>query len=256
MVERPDPTRLTEILKAATDPTRRAILTLLAQEGPTRVTEIAARFEMSLNAISKHIKVLQGAGLVSRRTLWREHLIEVQLAPLAEIDRWFHDLRSIWALRLEALETLLSEEEKMTDLALTVTRLINAPIDKVFNAWLDPVMLARFMIPGDGMSVPHCTTDPRVGGRFAITMKAGDQELPHAGTYTEITPHSRIAFTWESPHSIDGSTVTLSFGAKDQGTEVTLHHVKFASAESRDNHEKGWGAILGSLAAAVARTKV
>ena len=110
MVER-DPTRLTEILKAASDPTRRSILTLLAQNGPTRVTEIAARFEMSLNAVSKHIKVLEGAGLVSRQTSWREHLIEVRMEPLAEIDRWFRELRSIWDLRLEALETLLAEEK-------------------------------------------------------------------------------------------------------------------------------------------------
>jgi DNA-binding transcriptional ArsR family regulator len=110
MVERSDP-QLTEILKAASDPTRRAILTLLAQNGPTRVTEIAARFDMSLNAVSKHIKVLEGAGLVSRKTLWREHLIELRTEPLALIDLWFRDLRSIWDIRLEALATLLTEEK-------------------------------------------------------------------------------------------------------------------------------------------------
>jgi DNA-binding transcriptional ArsR family regulator len=111
MVEQ-DNTALTEILKAAADPTRRAILTLLAQNGPTRVTELAARFDMSLNAVSKHIKVLEGAGLVSRRTLWREHLIEVQLARLALVDQWFANLRSIWDLRLEALSQLLTEEKQ------------------------------------------------------------------------------------------------------------------------------------------------
>jgi DNA-binding transcriptional ArsR family regulator len=108
MVERDSP-HLTEILKAASDPTRREILTLLAQNGPTRVTEIAARFEMSLNAVSKHIKVLESAGLVSRRTLWREHLIEVQMGPLKQVDLWFRDLRSIWDLRLDALSTLLTD---------------------------------------------------------------------------------------------------------------------------------------------------
>lgn len=108
MVERDS---LTDILKAASDPTRRDILTLLAQNGPTRVTEIAARFDISLNAVSRHIKVLEGAGLVSRRTLWREHLIEVRMEPLAEIDRWFAGLKSIWALRLESLDKLLTEGE-------------------------------------------------------------------------------------------------------------------------------------------------
>ena len=112
MVEQHD-ARLTDILKAASDPTRRAILTHLAQAGPTRVTELAARFDTSLNAVSKHIKVLEAAGLVSRRTIWREHLIEVQMAPLALIDQWFAGLRSIWELRLDALATVL--EEKTND---------------------------------------------------------------------------------------------------------------------------------------------
>jgi DNA-binding transcriptional ArsR family regulator len=111
MVEQCDSLILTDILKAASDPTRRAILTLLAQHGPTRVTELATRFEMSLNAVSKHIKVLEMAGLVSRRTVWRAHLIEVQLEPLAAIDQWFAQLRSIWALRLDTLATLLTEEK-------------------------------------------------------------------------------------------------------------------------------------------------
>ena len=111
MVERKPSDALGDILRAAADPTRRAILTLLAQHGPTRVTDIARRFDMSLNAVSKHIKVLEAAGLVSRRTEWREHLIEVRMEPLSEIDQWFAQLRSIWALRLDALEEALLEEE-------------------------------------------------------------------------------------------------------------------------------------------------
>lgn len=106
MVERES---LTELLKAASDPTRRDILTLLAQEGPLRVTEIAARFDISLNAVSRHIMVLENAGLVSRRTLWREHLIELRTEPLAQIDHWFTQLKSIWALRLEKLDQLLTK---------------------------------------------------------------------------------------------------------------------------------------------------
>lgn len=104
MVERIDSDPVSLTLKAAGDPTRRAILTHLAQEGPARVTDIAARFDISLNAVSKHIMVLEKAGLVSRQTRWREHLIEVNLAPLQQAVRWFTDLRSVWDLRLDALE--------------------------------------------------------------------------------------------------------------------------------------------------------
>lgn len=109
MVERIASEVLSELLKASSDPTRRAILTLLAQNGPMRVTDIHAQFEMSLNSVSKHIKVLERVGLVVRRTDWREHLIEVQMEPLSEIDKWFANLRSIWELRLEALDTLMTQ---------------------------------------------------------------------------------------------------------------------------------------------------
>lgn len=103
---------LSDILKAASDPTRRAILTLLAQQGPSRVTDLAAHFEMSLNSVSKHIKVLETAGLVTRKTLGRVHMIEVNVTPIQEVDVWFSQLRSIWAMRLDALENLLTEENE------------------------------------------------------------------------------------------------------------------------------------------------
>ena len=109
MVERQTSYDLSAILKAASDPTRRAILTLLAQEGPLRVSDIHSQFDMSLNAVSKHIKVLEAAGLTIRRTEWREHLIEVQMQPLSAVDDWFAGLRSIWDLRLEALDHLITQ---------------------------------------------------------------------------------------------------------------------------------------------------
>lgn len=112
MVDRIDQERLSAILRAASDPTRRALLTLLAQHGPTRVTDLARHFEMSLNAVSKHIKVLEAAGLVTRRTEWREHLIEANMEPLREIERWFAELRSIWDLRLQALDDILTKEKQ------------------------------------------------------------------------------------------------------------------------------------------------
>jgi len=112
MVEQKDPDpQLSAVLKAASDPTRRSILTTLVQEGPTRVTDLAAFYEMSLNSVSKHIKVLEAAGLVTRHTLGRVHLIEAQLEAAQTIDQWFTELRSIWAIRLEQLDTILKEED-------------------------------------------------------------------------------------------------------------------------------------------------
>ena len=107
-------THLSDILKAASDPTRRAILTLLAQDGPTRVTDLATHYEMSLNSVSKHIKVLEKADLATRRTIGRVHLIEANLEPIKEIDLWFGRLRSIWDMRLEALEIAVKQKEPDT----------------------------------------------------------------------------------------------------------------------------------------------
>ncbi len=134
-----------------------------------------------------------------------------------------------------------------TELELTVERTIAAPPEAVFDAWLDPEMLARFMKPGPDMSVPKAETDPREGGRFEIVMRAGDQDMPHTGTYRKISPHSRLVFTWESPFSTEDSTVTLDFTPQGGGTHVRLHHIRFLSEEARDNHQGGWTAILAVL---------
>ena len=107
-----DDESLSRLLKAAGDTTRRRILTLLVQEGAMRVTALAAHFEMSLNSVSKHIKVLEEAGLVTRRTMGREHIIAAELEPLRLTEEWFGQLKSIWDLRLAALEAALMGKDE------------------------------------------------------------------------------------------------------------------------------------------------
>ena len=101
---------LNAVLKATSDPTRRKIVTMLAQHGPLRVTDIARSFDMSLNSVSKHIKVLEAAGLVNRETRGRIHLISANMEPVRLIDAWFGQLRSIWDIRLETLDDILTKE--------------------------------------------------------------------------------------------------------------------------------------------------
>jgi DNA-binding transcriptional ArsR family regulator len=107
MVEYPDDKVLTEILKAVSDATRRSLLKRLCQLGTSRVTDLAERYDMSLNAISKHIKVLEKAGLVARRTVGRTHWIEPKLEQVRLVENWFKELKSIWELRLEKLAEIL-----------------------------------------------------------------------------------------------------------------------------------------------------
>ena len=98
---------LDTILYAIADPTRRAIIERLAH-GPTRVTDVAAPFRMSLNAVSKHIKVLERAGLVRRARQGREHTLELDAAPLAEVVRWSARYESYWTQRLDRLEAFFT----------------------------------------------------------------------------------------------------------------------------------------------------
>ncbi len=131
---------------------------------------------------------------------------------------------------------------------LTISRTIAAPAKRVFDAWLDPKALARFIKPMKGMPDCPVEVDPKEGGGFHIIMKVGDQELSHRGEYKTIQPYEKLVFTWLSDHTIPDSTVTLTF--EDLGpneTRLTLHHVGFPSEEARNNHEGGWSAILEEL---------
>ena len=136
----------------------------------------------------------------------------------------------------------------MTDLTLNVQHTVHASIEKVFDAWLDPSLLSRFMLPQAGMPQPEVDNDPRVGGRFKILMRHGDEVLPHGGEYLVIDRPERLEFSWQSHYSPDDSIVTLEFVAVDAGTtQVTLTQVKFLSEEARDAHHGGWSSILSAL---------
>lgn len=102
---------LTATLMALADPTRRAILGHLAG-GETRVTELAAPFAMSLNAVSKHIRVLEQARLVRRRRAGREHLLSLNPSALDEAAAWMQEQHTFWTARLDTLENILRAEDR------------------------------------------------------------------------------------------------------------------------------------------------
>ena len=101
------PDRLSTTLSALADPTRRAILARLAT-GEATVNQLAEPFDISLPAVSRHLKVLQKAGLIaqSREAQWRP--CRITPAPLEEVSDWVEDYRQLWERRLDRLETYLS----------------------------------------------------------------------------------------------------------------------------------------------------
>ena len=93
---------------ALADPTRRAILARLAS-GEASVTELAAPFEMTQPAISKHLKVLERAGLISRGLDAQRRPRKLEAAPLAEATEWLEDFRKFWETSYQQLDSLLDE---------------------------------------------------------------------------------------------------------------------------------------------------
>jgi DNA-binding transcriptional ArsR family regulator len=102
---------LDHTLAALADPTRRAILERLAR-GEARVTELADPFAMSLNGVSKHIRILERAHLVQRRRVGREHLLSLDARPLDALVDWVAEQRALWTARLDTLEALLRAEDR------------------------------------------------------------------------------------------------------------------------------------------------
>lgn len=99
---------------ALADPTRRRIVAKLTR-GETRVTDLALPFDMSLNAVSKHIKVLEGAGLVRRTRVGREHYLRLHAQPLREAARWISQYERFWTQRLDALGEFLNQQKESDD---------------------------------------------------------------------------------------------------------------------------------------------
>jgi DNA-binding transcriptional ArsR family regulator len=110
MVELDSP-RLDAVFHALGDATRRAMLRQLA-EGERSVGQLAEPYAMSLAAASKHIKALEGAGLIRREVRGRTHLCRLEPGPLASADQWLRFYERFWTGRLDVLEQLLREDDR------------------------------------------------------------------------------------------------------------------------------------------------
>ena len=105
MVERLDAT-----FRALADPTRRGMLANLAL-GEKSIGELAQPFAMSFAGAAKHVKVLEGAGLIARRKVGRMQLCSLNAEPLAEADRWLRQWEQVWSSRLDRLNALIKAEK-------------------------------------------------------------------------------------------------------------------------------------------------
>jgi DNA-binding transcriptional ArsR family regulator len=103
--------RLTDVFTAVSHPTRRAIIGQLAG-GSARFTDIAKPFDTALNSVTKHLKLLERAGLIERKKLGREVFISFRGEPLQEVAEWVHEYERFWKERLDQFEQHFKDKRK------------------------------------------------------------------------------------------------------------------------------------------------
>ena len=136
-------------------------------------------------------------------------------------------------------------------LSLQITRLIDAPRDRVYAAWTNPAQLRQWFGP-ETTETRGLVADVRPGGEFRWDVLNNDgEEITARGEYREVEPGRKIVFTWQWDDDENWanniSVVTIELSDAVGGAKVTLTHEKLPNEESRDNHEQGWNSLLNKL---------
>jgi uncharacterized protein YndB with AHSA1/START domain len=139
-----------------------------------------------------------------------------------------------------------------TPLNVCVTRRFSAPPERVFDAWLDPKMIGRWMFGPElcEQEVVRMTVDARVGGVFSFVVRRQGEEIDHTGEYLEIDRPRRLAFTWGVPtYSPDMARVTVEIVPLETGCELMLtHELDPDWADTASRTEAAWTRMLGAMA--------
>jgi len=138
---------------------------------------------------------------------------------------------------------------------LVLNRIFSAPVERVFDAWTKPEVLAKWFGP-EGFSVNRSEVQLYVGGGYDIEICSPDgKHIRHFGNYLEISKPHKLAFTWMlvdqackgSEGLVAETIVSIEFNRIELATELTLTHEKLPSKEAYDGHKFGWTSSLDSL---------
>lgn len=152
-----------------------------------------------------------------------------------------------------------NEVEKPDNATLILRRVLKAPQELAFKAWTSAEHIPQWMQPEPGMSVPSAKMDLRVGGKFRIQMQQEDGEYFTAvGEFREVKAPEKLVYTWDWEKDGSGddfgevegnpTLITVEFIKRADRTELILTHTRFDTVTRRDNHIRGWGRIVDSLA--------
>lgn len=133
---------------------------------------------------------------------------------------------------------------------LVLTRFIRAPRERVFEALVQPRLVAQWMCPR-GMKLEVQQLEARAGGQFRVTMRARDgEQFTAAGTYREVSRPEKLVYTWqwqgEAMPNVE-TLISVHLAERSEGTELTMTHTGFPDARLRDSHQQGWGSCVSRL---------
>lgn len=214
---------------------------------------------MSKPAISKHLKVLEETGVVSRQVAGRKHQLHLNPAALAETVDWIDRQRVLWERMFDVVEEYLTDGKETvmhvgtTDTAaLRIERTFYASAQKVFDAWTSPEVMRRWWHAGPDWQTPVAEVDLRVGGGFTITMRDADG-VDHTGRgrYTVVDPPAKLAWIWEGFEDEAGAGSLLELDIRERAgvTTVVLIHSGLRDAEASESFGEGWNLCLDNLEA-------
>jgi uncharacterized protein YndB with AHSA1/START domain/DNA-binding transcriptional ArsR family regulator len=238
------------VFAALSDPTRRAIVRRLA-DGEATVLELAEPFSISLPAISRHLKVLEQAGLITRSRDGQRRPCRLRPEPLVEIAAWADHTHAAWAphptLIGEAMSTTPTITDPTTwslDREVVLVRVLDASPDAVFTAWTDPDAFCQWFGP-DGFACTVHEMDVRPGGRARFDMTSADG-TPYTNRfdYLEVVPDERLVMDHGSDVDDDPARfrVTVTFDAQSDGKTVLTLRQLHPSVERRQE-VIGFGAV-------------
>jgi uncharacterized protein YndB with AHSA1/START domain len=242
-----------DVFKALAHPLRRDIVERLSG-GPATVAEVTRGFEVSKPTISRHLRTLEEAGVVSRVIVGRNHRLGLDPRTLADTADWIETQRARWERLFDVVGEYLEERKDlgMTDgreFELRIERTFDASAEEVFDAWTNPEVLRRWFHAGPDWNTPTAEVDLRIGGRVRVAMREPDgTEHAMGGEFTLVDRPRRLAMTWtfdDWPQK--QQMIQLEFTEREGRTTVVLINSGIDTEEHRDDQDRGWHDCLGQL---------
>lgn len=162
-----------------------------------------------------------------------ELLIELDI-----VDEFMEYFKATFPKALEKIKEIAESRIK-----ITVNATVNAPVEKVWSCWTEPMHITKWNNASDEWHTPHATNDLRAGGRFLSRMEAKDGSFgfDFEGGYTKVATHEKIDYTMA-----DGRKVSISFSAQEKGVEIT-ETFEAEDENSIELQQGGWQAILNNF---------